>query len=111
MTSVELERLLDLALQELKGEQDAEHVSFEEFKEEWIYQNSEDGRERENVADITMCKGKSCTIKEDCYRYTAKANEYRQSYFVETPCTKKMGGTACDQFWPNRRNETQEKED
>ena len=37
------------------------------------------------MADITMCEGKDCNLKESCYRYKAKANEYRQSYFTESP--------------------------
>jgi hypothetical protein len=37
------------------------------------------------MADITMCKGNYCPLKESCYRYTAKPNEYRQSYFVNAP--------------------------
>lgn len=36
-----LKRQLDAALLELKGEQDAEHVSFREFKEEWLYQEAQ----------------------------------------------------------------------
>lgn len=63
------------------------------------------------MPDITMCKGEGCTIKEECYRYTAKPSEYLQSYFVESPCRKKMGGTACDQYWPNRRNENESRID
>lgn len=41
------------------------------------------------MSDITKCPGKDCTLKEDCYRFTAPVNEYRQSYFVETPKQKK----------------------
>lgn len=37
------------------------------------------------MADITMCKWENCTKKEKCYRYTAIVNEFRQSYFLETP--------------------------
>ena len=32
------------------------------------------------MADITMCKDEECGRKDRCYRYTAKPNEYRQSY-------------------------------
>lgn len=56
------------------------------------------------MSDITMCKGMDCTIKNECYRYTAKPNEYWQSYFVKSPCTKKMGGTACEHYMANRSN-------
>ena len=37
------------------------------------------------MADITMCKGDGCETKFTCYRFTAKPNEYRQSYFMESP--------------------------
>ena len=37
------------------------------------------------MADITMCEGKKCPTKHQCYRHTAFPNEYRQSYFVEPP--------------------------
>lgn len=35
--------------------------------------------------DGTMCTGESCPRKEFCYRHTARANEYRQSYFCKVP--------------------------
>ena len=37
------------------------------------------------MADITMCSGKDCPLKEKCYRFKATANEFRQSYFCEIP--------------------------
>lgn len=37
------------------------------------------------MQDITMCKGIGCEAKETCYRYKAKPNEHRQSYFLEPP--------------------------
>jgi len=37
------------------------------------------------MADITMCDGVGCETKFTCYRFTAKKNEFRQSYFMETP--------------------------
>mgnify|MGYP003659851959 CR=1 len=37
------------------------------------------------MADITMCDGKGCELKETCYRYKAKPNEYMQSFFKEPP--------------------------
>ena len=61
------------------------------------------------MPDITMCKGEGCGIKEDCYRHTAKANEHWQTYFTESPCSQKMGGTACEYFTPNRRAENEVK--
>jgi len=37
------------------------------------------------MTDITMCKGQDCLLRESCYRYTAPANPYRQSYFLTEP--------------------------
>ncbi len=37
------------------------------------------------MADITMCKGIGCEAKTTCYRFTANPNEYRQSYFMQSP--------------------------
>ena len=54
------------------------------------------------MADITMCKGDRCTMKETCYRYKAKVNEYRQSYFAEAPHKDKVdedNNTICKMYW------------
>jgi metallophosphoesterase superfamily enzyme len=56
------------------------------------------------MPDITLCRGEGCTIKEECYRHTAKPSE-RQAYFVEPPFTKKMGGTACENYMCNRKSQ------
>ena len=37
------------------------------------------------MPDITMCRGGDCPHKEYCYRFTATANEFRQSYFTTPP--------------------------
>lgn len=37
------------------------------------------------MPDISMCTGNGCTLKENCYRYTAKPSEFRQSYFSTPP--------------------------
>lgn len=36
-----------------------------------------------SVTDITKCTGENCPFKDRCYRFTAKADEYRQAYFGE----------------------------
>ena len=48
------------------------------------------------MADITKCKGTNCPLKETCYRFTAIANEYRQSYFAEVPLKE---DNTCDDYW------------
>jgi hypothetical protein len=47
------------------------------------------------MSDIAMCKGTGCPVKEQCYRFTAKPNEFRQSYFVEVP----FKDGKCEMFW------------
>ena len=58
------------------------------------------------MADITMCKTKSCRLKGNCYRFQATPNEWRQSYFTqkdpdtpEKPCDNYI-----DQFDTYRSN-------
>lgn len=46
------------------------------------------------MADITMCKGNNCPLKNNCQRYIAKASTY-QSYFVDPPYID----DECDMFW------------
>lgn len=49
------------------------------------------------MADITMCEGKNCTLKESCYRFTATPNKYRQSYFTNPPYS--FLNKSCDMYW------------
>jgi hypothetical protein len=49
------------------------------------------------MADITKCNGIGCHLKEKCYRFTAKADEY-QSYFLESP----IKNGVCDMYWMPR---------
>ena len=44
------------------------------------------------MADITMCNGTGCEMKEICYRYRATPSEFRQSYFFSSP----NNGLECD---------------
>ena len=46
------------------------------------------------MADITMCRNFMCSIKNKCYRYMAKADRFRQSYFFVDP----VGGEDCESF-------------
>ena len=50
-----------------------------------------------DMPDITMCKGVDCPKKNLCYRYTAKASEYRQSFFTDSP----IKNGKCEYFWDN----------
>lgn len=48
------------------------------------------------MPDITMCKGKDCPLKKDCWRYRAVPGEM-QSYFTEPPYNKQDKN--CKFFW------------
>ena len=50
------------------------------------------------MADITMCAGKNCPLKDKCYRFTSNINEYWQSYFTEEP----IKNDDCEYFWDNK---------
>lgn len=47
------------------------------------------------MTDITKCEGTNCPVKESCYRYTAKADIFRQSYFTEPP----IKDGKCEMYW------------
>ena len=47
------------------------------------------------MSDITKCDGTDCPMKENCYRYTAVANEYGQSTFVTPP----IKDGKCEMYW------------
>ena len=56
------------------------------------------------MADITKCRGADekrnliCPMRDNCYRFTAKSNEFRQSYFTVVP----YEAPECSEFWDNR---------
>ena len=37
------------------------------------------------MADITMCSGSNCPIKDSCFRFKAEKNMIYQSYFLNVP--------------------------
>lgn len=47
------------------------------------------------MPDISMCAGGTCPSKDQCYRYRAVPNEYRQSYFMTPP----LEDGKCEYFW------------
>ena len=51
------------------------------------------------MADICMCSGKDCPVKETCYRFTSLVNEYGQSYFNDPPGEIKDNKFTCDMYW------------
>ena len=51
------------------------------------------------MADITVCSGTNCPVKEQCYRFTAPKNEMWQSYFMEIPGKIEDNKFTCDMYW------------
>lgn len=49
------------------------------------------------MADITMCDDNNCPLRESCYRFNAPVNEWRQSYFAESP--NKNNDDKCPEYW------------
>lgn len=52
------------------------------------------------MADITKCNDEQCSKRLSCFRFTAPANEYLQSYFVNTP----RKDDKCEMYW-GKQNE------
>lgn len=50
------------------------------------------------MPDISMCNNALCPSKECCYRFTAKPNEFCQSY---TDFTLEDDEMNCSYFYPN----------
>ena len=53
------------------------------------------------MADITMCNGNGCTMKETCYRFKASKGYY-QSFFADSPHDNKVdddNNTICQYYW------------
>jgi hypothetical protein len=46
------------------------------------------------MADIAMCQGNECPVKEDCWRYMAPVSRW-QSYIAAPPYTEE----GCEYFW------------
>jgi hypothetical protein len=49
------------------------------------------------MADITMCRDKGCNKKNTCFRYKAKPNPHRQSYFSLKSINE--DDFVCDYYW------------
>jgi hypothetical protein len=49
--------------------------------------------------DITKCYGEGCPVRNNCYRFTASANEMWQSYFAEPPGKTEDGKFVCEMYW------------
>lgn len=47
------------------------------------------------MPDISMCHGAACAIRDRCYRFTAKPNEWQSYADFDT-----NSGRKCEFFWP-----------
>lgn len=61
------------------------------------------------MPDISMCEGGNCPVKDSCYRYLAKPNEYRQSYFIVPPYIK--AENKCPYYWEHKEIESEQEEE
>lgn len=72
------------------------------------------------MPDISMCHGGNCLLRLNCHRYTAKAEELGQSYFVDPPYKISMMldkdynhigivTLTCAHFWNNKDYENEQK--
>lgn len=53
------------------------------------------------MADISMCWGDGCLIKENCYRFLATPDDLRQSYFQSVPYNEEK--KECSHFWDAKK--------
>ena len=51
------------------------------------------------MTDISMCSGKDCPVRDDCYRFTAIPTQYGQSYFMDVPGKTINGKFTCEMYW------------
>ena len=60
------------------------------------------------MADISMCINRTCSLRETCYRFKAKASDigWGQSYGVFSEVNGK-----CDYYWPFKNQKELDKLD
>lgn len=51
------------------------------------------------MSDIAKCEDNKCPSKLMCYRFTAPANEHRQSYGI---FNREEDAVNCEMFWANK---------
>lgn len=54
------------------------------------------------MADISMCSGQGCPLRNKCYRHKAPKSEY-QSWFMTVPYNKKQ--RKCEYFINNMNDD------
>lgn len=66
------------------------------------------------MADLTMCEGYDCPLKNICHRYLAVRHEHRQAWFSEDPrgtkedrsrSFKRKSAKMCYYFWEDKTHD------
>lgn len=52
------------------------------------------------MSDIAKCEDNKCPSRLMCYRFTAPASEFRQSYGI---FNREEDANNCDMFWNNKQ--------
>jgi hypothetical protein len=55
------------------------------------------------MSDISKCEGTNCPLKETCFRFKAKSNEFRQAYLTEVPYDH--DNNSCDVYWEVKKED------
>ena len=60
------------------------------------------------MPDISMCRSNTCSLKDNCYRFTATPSLFRQAYadFKYNEETKN-----CNHYWDNKEYEDEKRKD
>lgn len=53
------------------------------------------------MSDIAKCQDENCPSKLMCYRYTAPASEFKQSYGI---FNREEDADNCDMFWKTKQS-------
>jgi len=54
------------------------------------------------MADIAMCSNEQCIKRNECYRFTAVVNPYRQAYVEFKPVNNTQESFECRGWWDNK---------
>jgi len=61
------------------------------------------------MPDITMCRNETCSLKEYCYRYTAKPSGWQSYSYFNTEISQDRG-VYCEYFLDNKKEKVKENE-
>ena len=58
------------------------------------------------MADISKCSNEQCIKRNECYRFTAEADEYWQAYGTFKPTNNTKDKFECSHWWNNKAIKT-----